>query len=132
MSKSKNKKEKSTPQDNVITKTEQHSFTLKFSEDQLKAKQIELQNKLFEKYNLEQEILEAKEKIKTVDRDLKNLHDEIKEGGEHMSWEDCEVKIYRDTNKKEFYYEGVLVDTLEAEEEDFQLEIEETEEEDND
>lgn len=116
---------KKAKQDNVIEKTEQHSFTKKFSEQEISEKRASLSELLMEKFNEEQKIVSAKEAIKNGERKLKEVSKEVTDGGEWMSWTECEVKIYRDTNKKEYYYEGVLVDEVQAEEEDFQLEIEE-------
>lgn len=109
--------------DDVIEKKEHYSFTKKFTDRELKAKQTELSEKLMEKYNHEQIIVRAKDAIKAGEREPKNLSDEIQEGGVD-EYEECDVKICRSTNKKEYYYEGELVGEEEAEEEDFQLEIE--------
>lgn len=106
-----------------IIKNENYGFTRKFSERELESKKEELSGKLMEKYEQEQAIIQAKEKIKAIDRNLNRLGDLIREGGEKV-WEECEVKIYRDTMKKEYYFDDELVGTEEAEEEDFQLEIE--------
>lgn len=116
---------KKVKQENVITKTVQHSFRRKFNEKELKERQNVLSELLMLKFNEEQKIILAKEAIKATERKLTEAGEEVSSGGEDMNWEECEVKIYRDTNIKEFYYEGVLVDTMDADEEDFQLEIDE-------
>ena len=108
--------------DDMIEKKEFYSFTKKFSDRELKQTQNELSEKLMEKYNHEQTIVRAKEAIKAGERELKNLSDQIQDGGVD-EYEECEVKIYRSTNKKEYYHEGELVGEEEAEEEDFQMEI---------
>lgn len=67
-----------------------------------------------------------KEKIKFNGNENKNIHTELERGGERMH-EECEVKIYRDRNEKDYYYKGNLVGTEPADEEDFQTEIHEQE-----
>ncbi len=119
-------------EENVIIKTEHQRVLIKFKPEELEEKTTQLQGLLMEKFKSENLIETCKISIKDFDQKLKKVQEELTLGG-IKTYEECEVRIYRDIMKKHFYFEGVLVDEEDAYEDDFQLEIEEeeTEEENN-
>lgn len=108
-----------------MKKKEDYSFTKKFKDSDIAEKQKNLSEQLMQKYNLERQIISSKNQIKSIEQNITSIGKELKDGGERMTYEECDVKIYRKTNKKEYFYENELVGEKEAEEEDFQLEIDE-------
>lgn len=124
----KKNKEKKKEENVVIKHDVSHRFVKKFTPEEIEEKNKNLSDLLMEKFKYGQSILQAKESIKSADSKLNEISREIARGGETV-WEDCEVRAYRDTNIKEYYFQGELVDTEEADEDDFQLEIDQEEEE---
>lgn len=114
----------------TIKKREHFSFTKKFSEKELKAKQNEFQQLCVERYKKEEEVklktAELKNELNTIVRSASFLSGQIADGGIH-EYDECEVEIDTIKMTKKYYFDGQLVGEEEADESDLQLEIEETE-----
>lgn len=115
---------KKTKSSDVIKKKEDHSFTKKYSVNELAEKENEFSKACADKVKKENLIEKLKGEIKDEQHKLKRLASDIEDGGED-AYEECDVEIIISEMKKNYYYEGELVDSEEADDSDLQLEIEE-------
>ena len=117
-------KKASKKDSNIIRKKEQENITTKFSPAKLAAKEKEFSLLCVEKAKAESKINSLKEAIKSGNYKLNSLAKELEAGGE-SGWEECDVEINIKDRTKKYFFEGELVKEEEADESDFQLEIDE-------